>query len=71
MAFPALGIVALAAIVAAVLHGPALAGLGLVGALATPLLAAQSAMKRILARVNVEIVKRTDRAKGCLVLRKR
>ena len=37
-AFPALGIVALAAIAAAMLHGPALAGLGLVGALATPLL---------------------------------
>ena len=37
-AFPALGIVALAAMAAAMLHGPALAGLGLVGALATPLL---------------------------------
>ncbi len=37
-AFPALGIVALAAIAAAMLHGPGLAGLGLVGALATPLL---------------------------------
>jgi uncharacterized membrane protein len=37
-AFPALGTVALAAIAAAMLHGPALAGLGLVGALATPLL---------------------------------
>src|ERR1700719_223186 len=31
----------------------------------------QSAMKRILARVNVEIVKRSDRAKGFLVLPKR
>ena len=37
-AFPALEIVALAAMAAAMLHGPALAGLGLVGALATPLL---------------------------------
>ena len=31
----------------------------------------QSAMKRILARVNVEIVKRSDRAKGFVVLPKR
>jgi transposase len=31
----------------------------------------QSAMKRILARVNVEIVKRSDRAKGFLVAPKR
>jgi uncharacterized membrane protein len=37
-AFVGLGLVALAAIAAALLHGPALAGLGLVGALATPLL---------------------------------
>ena len=37
-AFPGLGIVALGAIAAAMLHGPALAGLGLLGALATPLL---------------------------------
>ena len=31
----------------------------------------QAAMKRILARVNVEIVKRSDQAKGFLVLPKR
>jgi transposase len=31
----------------------------------------QSAMKRILARVNVAIVKRSDRAEGCLSLPKR
>ena len=37
-AFVGLGFVALAAIAAALLHGPSLAGLGLVGALATPLL---------------------------------
>ena len=37
-AFPVLGFVALAAIAAALVHGPGLAGLGLVGALATPLL---------------------------------
>jgi uncharacterized membrane protein len=37
-AFVGLGLVALAAIAAALIHGPALAGLGLVGALATPLL---------------------------------
>jgi uncharacterized membrane protein len=37
-AFLALGIVSLAAIATAMLHGSALAGLGLVGALATPLL---------------------------------
>jgi uncharacterized membrane protein len=37
-AFVGLGLVALAAIAAALLHGPALAGLGLLGALATPLL---------------------------------
>ncbi len=37
-AFVGLGLVALAAIAAALLHGPSLAGLGLVGALATPVL---------------------------------
>ena len=37
-AFVALGLVAVAAILAAALHGPALAGLGLVGAFAAPLL---------------------------------
>ncbi len=38
MAFTLLGVVALATLAAALLHGPALAGLGLVGAYATPLL---------------------------------
>ena len=38
VAFVLLGIVALATLAAALLHGPALAGLGLVGAYATPLL---------------------------------
>jgi uncharacterized membrane protein len=37
-AFAALGVVGLACMAAAVLHGPALAGLGLVGSLVTPLL---------------------------------
>ena len=37
-AFVALGLVAIASILAAALHGPALAGLGLVGAFAAPLL---------------------------------
>jgi uncharacterized membrane protein len=38
MAFILLGIVALATLVAALLHGPALAGFGLIGAYVTPLL---------------------------------
>src|SRR5258708_24549733 len=40
MAFVLLGIVALATLAAALLHGPALAALGLIGAEATPLLVA-------------------------------
>jgi uncharacterized membrane protein len=39
-AFVALGLVALATLAAALLHGPALAGLGIVGAFVTPLLVA-------------------------------
>ncbi|HEX2082749.1 MAG TPA: DUF2339 domain-containing protein, partial [Xanthomonadaceae bacterium] len=38
LAFPLLGLVALATLAAALLHGPALAGLGLAGAYVTPLL---------------------------------
>ncbi|MFI5013524.1 MAG: DUF2339 domain-containing protein [Hyphomicrobiales bacterium] len=43
LAFLALGATGLAAMAAAALHGPALAGLGLVGALATPLLVISTA----------------------------
>jgi uncharacterized membrane protein len=42
MAFILLGIVALATLVAALLHGPALAGFGLIGAYVTPLLIASA-----------------------------
>src|SRR5947209_7623721 len=43
VAFLLLGIVALLTLAAALLHGPALAGLGLVGAFVTPLLVASDA----------------------------
>jgi uncharacterized membrane protein len=43
LAFPLLGAVALATLAAALLHGPALAGLGVVGAYVTPLLVASNA----------------------------
>ena len=43
VAFLLLGVVALATLAAALLHGPALAGLGLVGAYVTPLLVSTSA----------------------------
>ena len=43
LAFPLLGLIALAAIASALLHGQALAGIGLVGAMATPALIASTA----------------------------
>jgi uncharacterized membrane protein len=43
VAFVLLGIVALLTLTAALLHGPALAGLGLIGAFATPLIVATEA----------------------------
>ena len=43
LAFVLLGIVALLTLTAALLHGPALAGLGLIGAFATPLIVATEA----------------------------
>ncbi len=48
-AFILLGVVALATLAAALLHGPALAGLGLVGAYVTPLLVASTAAELLVA----------------------